>query len=401
MSSPPIVPTRSLARRGSAALVALLAVATASATFFQGGLAVLAADVIESLDMSRARLGFAFAVFSLTGGVLSPMLGRFADRAVVRVLMALFLLAATGLLVAAAATSFAWIVFAAFLGGLALGAGNPVTNKLVLQGISTARRGLALGIKQAGPPLALFMAGIVLPPLAGVVGWRWALAIAASVPLAGLVATRFIVESPEAIEPGPSESERPPGSDQSAAGWLTAIGFAVAAGAGAIIGFLPLYSIEELGLSAAAAGWLAAIVGFTGIIARVAWGAAAPRFSHPIVPLTILAVASLAASLLILASNEVVGLIWLAAAATGSSMLGWHSVAWLALLSSVAASGVGRSTGLVQVGSSIGFATGPPLVGTIIDTTGSYTIAWTVVSAIFALALLLTLVWRRSSGAAV
>ncbi len=375
--------------------VALLAAATASATFFQGALSVLAAEVIASLDMSRSMLGIAFAVFSLTSGVFSPSLGRLADRSVVRMLTVLFGLSAIGLLVAAAATSYVWVLLGALIGGVALGAGNPVTNKLVLHGVSQARRGLALGIKQAGPPLGLFMAGIALPPLASVAGWRWALAITAAVPLAGAVVAHLVAGGVADASTG-SDDESTTSSGDNAAGWLTAIGFAVAAGAGAIIGFLPLYSIEELGLSAGAAGWLAAVVGVTGIVARVAWGAAAPRFRHPIVPLTILAAASLAASLLILISGQLVWLVWVAAASAGLSMLGWHSVAWLALLSSVAASGVGRSTGFVQVGSSVGFAVGPPLVGVLIDTTGAYAPAWGLVAGLFAAALAMTLLWRRS-----
>ena len=79
-------------------------------------------------------------------------------------------------------------------------------------------------------------------------------------------------------------------------------------------------------------------------------------------------------------------------------MLAWHAVAWLALLSSVEGADIGRATGLVQFGNSIGFASGPPLIGYLVDRSGSYDSAWALVTALFALAVVLTAAWRRTTN---
>lgn len=65
------------------------------------------------------------------------------------------------------------------MGGLALAVGNPVTNKLVALHVLPAARGLVMGIKQSGVQIGAFLAGMLLPALAGVLGWRWALGAAA------------------------------------------------------------------------------------------------------------------------------------------------------------------------------------------------------------------------------
>lgn len=380
-----------------AALVVLLAVATTAGTYLQGALSVLSAEVIDEFGISRSQLGVFFTIFSVTGGLSSPLLGSLTDLRVRRMLAGLFVVATAGLLLTAAAPSFGWVLVGGVIGGLALGAGNPATNKIVSEQVSMRRRGLAIGVKQAGPPLGLLLSGVLLPPLASAFGWRWALAVTAVFPIAGILATRRLVpadrpRSPARVVGGGRAREVRSG--RLTLGYLAGIGMLVAMGGSGIIAFLPLYAREDVGMSAVMAGLVAAVMGVTGVVARVLWGIYANRFRHASAPLAALSVAAFMSSFALWAGSGAPWLLWLGAFGSGASMLAWHAVAWLALLSAVEADGVGRATGLVQLGNSVGFGSGPPLVGLLVDSF-SYAWGWAFVAACFGLATILTLLWRR------
>ena len=384
--------------RRVAALVALLGAATAAGAYLQGALSVLSSHIIAEFGVTRSQLGLTFTVFSITGGLASPLVGRLSDIWTRRMLAALFVVAATGLLMAAAAPALPWVLVATVVGGLGLAIGNPVTNKIVSQQVSAQRRGLAIGVKQAGPPLALFAAGLLLPPLVSAFGWRTALALSASIPLAGLVGTRLLVppdwrRSDDTSAPLQSTAEVQAG--RHTVGYLAVIGMLVGMGGAGIIAFLPLYAQESVGLSPVVAGLVAAVMGVTGVVARVLWAVVADRFVHPTRPLTALSIVAFAATIALWAGSAAPWLLWLGALGTGASMMAWHAVAWLALVNAVHADGIGKATGLVQLGNGFGFGVGPPLFGMIVDASG-YGPGWAFVAACFALSTILTLLWRRA-----
>ena len=380
--------------------MALLSVATAVGTYLQGALSVLAADVIEEFDISRSQLGLAFLVFSMTGATGSPLMGKLADVSTRRVMAILFAAGASGIVLAGTAPGFPWLLAAAFVGGLGLAAGNPVTNRIVADRISMRRRGIVIGIKQAGPPMGLLAAGLALPPLAAVFGWRGALVLTATLPLLGLVATRALVPRHNRTVEAPPETIASVAHDRAgrvAVRWLGVIGLVVAMGGGGLIAFIPLFAEEAVGLSATAAGLLAALMGLSGVVGRVVWGANAAKFQEATTPLSGLAFAAGLATISVWAGTTAVWLLWLGVVALGGTMLAWHAVSWVALLNAVEAPSIGRATGVVQLGNSVGFASGPPVIGLLIDQTGSYGWGWAVVTCLFGLAAVLTLLWRHVS----
>jgi predicted MFS family arabinose efflux permease len=375
--------------------VLLLAAATAAAAYLQASLSVLSVYLVSDLGITRSQLGIAFAAFSVIGGLVAPLVGSVADRSTRMVMVGLFGLSAVSVLATAAAPNYAWLLVAAVIGGISFAAGNPVTNRLVFEEVSPARRGLAMGIKQTGPPLALLAAGVFVPPVATQIGWRWAFGVTAVAPLLGMAVTGLLVPREE-----PHSGERATGSDGDdkprdvAVLWLTWASLVASAGIGAVIAFVPLYAHERLGLAESAAGAVAALIGLFGVAGRIMWGAAAHRLPDPVSGLGFVAAAALGATALIWAASGTPGLIWLAAVAVGFSMPAWHVVAWLALLERRGRSGVGRATGVVHLGTSFGFAAGPPLMGALVDGLGSYDWGWAMVVGMFAVTVILMAVWR-------
>lgn len=378
------------------ALVALLGAAMATATYLQGALSVVSSFVIDEFGLSRSQLGAAFTAFSLTGAFASPVMGALTDRNTRGVMAGLFGVSGLAVVTVSAAPSFPILLAGCIVGGVALGAGNPVTNRLIADQIGAARRGLVVGLKQAGPPLGLLVAGAVLPPLALAVGWRWALGVSALIPLAGMVATPILLSRARQGETAPATrmSEENP-ETRSVVLWLTVIGLGVALSLSAAIAFVPLYAQERVGTTAGTAGALAAAMGLAGVVGRILWGAAAGRFARPSSALLVISAISLVAILAVALAQELgVWILWVGVFGVGFSMLAWHAVAWLVIIDRVGIGGVGRASGVMQLGNSFGFAVGPLIAGVLIDATDSYVVAWSTVAAVLGISTILT-VWIR------
>ena len=366
------------------------------ATYLQGALSVVSSFVIDAFGLTRSQFGSVFTAFSLTGAVASPFMGALTDRDTPKVMAGLFGLGGLAVLTVAVAPNF-WVVLAgSVVGGLALGAGNPATNRVIADHIGVARRGLVVGLKQAGPPMGLLIAGVILPPLALASSWRWALGSTVLIPLAGMVATLVLLSRSHRGESAPSTRMSEESTEtRSVVLWLTVIGLGMAVALSAVIAFVPLYAQERLGATAATAGGLASVLGLTGVAGRIGWGAIANRFSRPSHALLVITAVSLVATAAIaLAQAAGLWMLWTGVVAGGFSMMAWHAVGWLVIIDRVGAGGVGKASGVMQLGNSIGFATGPLMAGIIIDTTHSYTSAWAVVGGVLMLAGILTM-WIR------
>src|SRR5699024_189298 len=94
----------------------------------------------------------------------------------------------------AAVLGTAWaLAMAMVVAGFAMALGNPLTNRLIATNVAAPHRGLFTGIKQAGVPSVLFLAGLALPALALYIGWRGALLASLLVVAAGgVLAARYL-----------------------------------------------------------------------------------------------------------------------------------------------------------------------------------------------------------------
>jgi cyanate permease len=132
------------------------------------------------------------------------------------------------------------------------------------------------------------------------------------------------------------------------------------------------------------------------VAGRILWGGFAGRFRRASTALLVMSVtAVLAAGSLLSAHWLGAPAVWGATVALGGSAMAWHAVAWLFIIEEVGAAAVGRASGVVQIGNSLGAAAGPPLLGFVIDGTGSYLVGWIVVAGLFAAMAVLTVLLRR------
>ncbi|MEL7155135.1 MAG: MFS transporter [Actinomycetota bacterium] len=365
--------------------------AMTASTFQLFLIAVLAATLIEELDIGRWQLGMLGAVNTGVGALCAPRLGRVADRLGARRSMVLvFVVSGVGLLATAAAASFAGLVAASAVSGVPQGASNPVTNKLIAEQVPGPQQSPVMGIKQSGVQLAVFLAGATMPSAAATFGWRWAVTIAGLVTLllGGLVALRrdhpAVPEAGSTTEGGDAaevDPDRP--STRGFVNQVAVYAFLMGMCAGGVTRFYPLYANEVLGYSEAVAGVSVSIAGVTAIVARIVWAQAVNTRVGLRLALAVMALGSVATiAALFAAESGAPWLLWPAVVGLAFTVAAWNVVAMLAVIRSVPRQHAGGATGVVLLGFLGGLTIAAPLVGYSIDVLDSYRPAWLLLAAL-------------------
>ncbi len=357
---------------------------------------VLATFLIDDLSLSRTQLGLAVAAASVVSAVGSLTLGSITDRRGARAaLVSLFVTAGLSLVVLAAATAFVWLAAAALLCGVCLALSNPATNRIVAERIAPGRHGVVTGIKQSGEMVAFLVAGVLMPLGALALGWRWTVALASVVAWVAALLTLFVVPPSDQVAPaGPSDSPITGGISPGVY-VLAALTLFMGLAGGSITTYLPLYAEEAVGLPVTQAGATMAVIGLVAIVGRIGWSHAAGRLQDPSRALLLMApVGIVAGSVIWAASHLGAPLLWLGVVLWGFSAFSMAAVAMVALIGMVPLAGLGRASGLVLAGMSVGLTLGPPIFGAAVDISGTYDAGFVLVVASFVGATALLLAWR-------
>lgn len=373
-------------------LALLLALGMTASTITVPLISVLAPFILDDLGMSRTQLGVIVAVTPVTGGLLSPLAGWMTDRIEGLVMLSgVFALSVTVLAGVTLSPAFSWLLLSAALGGFLTAAGNPVTNKLIVDLLPPGRRGWVTGIKQSGLQIGMLVAGVMLPPLAIAFGWRIAAVSLATLPLMGLIVMRLSSNWPEgAARPNIVGG----GAAIPGAWWLTSFAFLMGSVNSVVIGFLPLYVEESLDFSKAAAGGIIALVGVVALVARISWGRVAERAVRLSSPLAAIAVIGAVGTILIrFAPDFSSAAVWVGAALVAATLISWNGAGMFAVLSMAAPHDVGRFSGQVQLGFFLGLGASPVVFGTLVDRTDSYAVGWSCIVALALVSVAVSLSW--------
>ncbi len=387
---------RSFSKMG---LGAVTAATMATSTFAIVISSVLAVQLIDEFDISRAQIGLLALGNGIVGALASPIFGRVTDwLGSVRSVTAALATGVVTLAIWAFSPTYEVLMAGALLTGLANAWGNPATNALIVDTIPPGDRGVVTGIKQSGVQMGTFLGGLLLPLFAGWWSWRVAILLFLLLPTGALIAMigrnavdRNAARKVRSVEPLPTSVR-----------WVAAYGSISGLATSAMLVFLPLFANEHLGWSETAGGLTIAMVGFAGIFARIFW----PRFSERRIghgrTLRILAtMTTISATLLALISLDSIGgwLIFPAVVLLGGGAIAWNAVGMLAVMDFSPEGGVGKGTGFVLLGFLTGLALGPPLMGLSVDRLGSYTPGWTAVAILLVISALIS--FRVPSGTVV
>jgi predicted MFS family arabinose efflux permease len=375
-----------------------MAVATFPLTIFS----VLAADLIEEFDVSRAQLGFLVTSTGLVGALVSPYFGQLTDRlgavSATRWVLSLGIVAHVAL---AVSPVYAILIGAALLSGLPNGWTNPATNALIVDNLPSGKRGVVTGVKQSGVQIGVFLGGLLLPLFASLWNWRVAIAIFIIIPASGLIGMwgRKDRQEPHHYEEDWIDARLP-----ASIKWIAVYGAVSGTATSAMFGFIPLFAEEDQLWSAQAAGTLMAIVGIIGVIARIIWPSVSERRLGHGPTLRVLALLSLVSAVLLAMAAMGAAPSWVLVPASiliGGGAIAWNAVGMLAVMDLAPPGMVGKGTGIVLLGFLGGVAVGAPLLGLSVDLWQTYAAGWFAVAALlFACALIAGRIPRGSSLAA-
>lgn len=364
---------------GKGSLSYVTASAMAIATFPITAFAVLASELIDEFDVSRAQIGLLVTATGVVGALSSPGFGRLTDRlGPIRSTRGVLLLGTLTLVGVGLAPTYGLLVVGALSTGLPNGWSNPATNSLIVSNLAQGARGVVTGIKQSGVQVGTFLGGLLLPPLAAIFSWRLALGSFIIVPLVGLLVLGNRTGTTRAESAGSTSGPVP-----RPVRWVAIYGALSGFSTSAMFGFLPLFAEEDQLWSPAAAGSMVAIVGLIGIAARVGWPAYAERRLGYGPTLRVLAsLTATSAVLLALIAGDLLDSWALVPAAIllGGGAIAWNAVGMLAVMDLSSEQMVGKSTGLVLLGFLSGVATGAPVMGWSVDTFETYVPGFAVVA---------------------
>jgi MFS family permease len=321
---------------------------------------------------TRGEASLGALVGTAAAALASIPTGRLVDRYGGRpVALASLALLAVGFCALGALTHdlASFLVIAAALSLVTAGSSPLSFTRLVVARFDRSR-GMALGLVLAGTGLGAILIPALLTPYVAREGWRSGyLLLAAEVPIATLMRQPVF------------------------ALLLATFFLAATAVLGTVVQFVPMLS--DWGLSPAAAGGIAALIGVAAIAGRLVAGALLDRFpAHAIAALLFVAAAS---GLVVLALGGVTF------AATGALITGLAIGAEVDLIAFLVARhfppiAYGKAYGAIYTGFLVGGALGPALSGFLHDATGDYRASLFGAAALLTGAALLALRLRPHKG---
>lgn len=362
------------------------------------GLPSLAPLLRDDLALSRQQAGSFLSAYYVGSLVMAFPAGWLADRlGVGRTMIIGQGLVGAFLLTMAVAPSYPLLMLAVVLAGVGYGMVNPTSTKGVMIWFPARSRATVVGLKQTGLPLGGTLGALLLPALAGPLGWRGAVAVSGAVVGASALAALWLYGEPPRPEAAPgAPAERPSVRTvlTNPSLWLVSCATLLfAAVQVAWISYLSLYLQEVLGLSVVVAGFYLAQGQATGTLGRIFFGILSDRLFGGRRRIILVLAGSLSGCLALLMTTVSAGTpgwaLSLLALGFGLVGIGWNGVQHALLAELAGRESAGTAVGLGLAVSALGVILGPPLFGLVVDRFGDYRWGWYSLAAGMALALAL------------
>ncbi len=397
-----------LGRAAAPTLLAFLLLSVGA--FLPNSVGALAVLMQADLGFDDAQLGLLLTMFWVCASVLGALVGSLTDRTGWRVATVVgCVLVSLALGTAAVAPGYGVLLVAMAVAATGFTFSSPTSNLVIVQLVALRRQSFAFGLKQTAPIVVTMASGLAVPVVGERWGWRWALLVIAPAVIGSLAfAVRWNRGTARTGGPPTGPSDRASGvsgavpagpgrlladgGGRELRGLVVAIGFGSFGMAGAS-GFA-VRSLVEADVSVSTAGLVLAVAGLGALVVRVVGGWWLDRVDGGSdgVVLVLVALGGAGAALMatMVPGAMVVGLVLCVCA-------GWT---WPPVLMMRGirrfAHAPGRASGVLQIGTSVGAATGPLVVGLVVERV-SFVAAWVVVAISATLALAAVLAVRRGA----
>lgn len=364
--------------------------AQASTCLFLYGLPMLVPQLRAELGISLGTAG-ALVGAPAIGLLLTLVLwGAIADRHGERLVIAIGLLLAAGLLLWAASLHSVVLLGLALAAAGAAGASvNAASGRMVLGWFAPSERGLAMGLRQTAQPLGVALAALLLPAVAG----RWSVGAALLLPaaLCGLVGVLVLVFVLDPPRPGTASGHSAGSPYRTPVLWrLHAASTLLVVPQFTVSAFSMSYLVSARHWDPLAAGRLLFAAQLLGAFGRIGAGRWSDQVGSRLRPMRQLAVASAAVMLAVAAGDAAGSVLVIAALVAGAVItvadngLGFTAVAELA-----GSAWAGRALGAQNTAQNLASALTPGLLGVLIGGHG-YPMAFTVAAVFPLLAIVMT-----------
>ena len=344
----------------------------------------------RDLDFDEARFGLAISCFfaaaattALLGGGIADRLGRRRSTVLAGVIS---VLGGAGL--AWGAHSYAVLVVAMIVLGIANAAMQVTSNLSLAKSIPLHRQGLAFGIKQSAIPFAIVLGGLAVPSVGVIIGWRWTFGITALLALLVIAGGLFLPREAVTRAAIPGSMEKAPALALA----LTAGAMAVASAAVNSLGAFVASWGFQIGMTPSQTGFLMAAGSGLSICARVLTGHRADRRGGRNLPV-VAAQMVFGSAMLAVISIASIPTLWVSAILAFAVGWAWPGLMLFAVVR-VGREAPGAASGAVQAGAFVGGASGPALFGVLVSHQG-YPFAWRVAALFLLIAAGLVVLARR------
>lgn len=414
IGTPPANTNNALLDSGRSVIAVLILSLNFGVVFFdRNAVGFLVPFIQPDLQLSNTQIGALAAALALTWAISGYVIGHFADSHGRRKLIIITstLIFSLSSFISGLAWSFATLLMARLLMGLAEGGVMPVSQSLTSDLVSERRRGLAMGVMQAfgSNLLGGVVAPLVLIALATQLGWRTTFYLTAIPGLICVLLMAWLVPDQERTHLDDTTTGGP-GEPLSLLKLLNRnvvlcciISICLVSYNSICWYFVPLFLTAERGLSPETMSWLLAMLGFSAVVTAFAIPALSDKWGRkPVMILFSLVGVIMPLSALFLPAN-------FALLAVGF-FIGWAVLGVYPIFMSIipmetvgmasAAKVLGLVVGIGELG---GGVFGPGLAGYAADLTDLTAPLWimgglTIVSAILSLGLHETAPARRKGG---
>ncbi|MFI7466830.1 MFS transporter [Nonomuraea sp. NPDC049646] len=369
----------------------ILGVATftqAASAFFVQGIGAMSVHLQRDLRLNTTQLGLLQSAAQLLPLAGLLVAGRLLDRHGERWVVGIgALVVAAALAAGSATTGYVSLVVVLLVVGAGYSAVQPGGSKLVASWFDASKRGLAMGIRQAGLPLGGVLAAFVLPALATSFGRRSTFVAGALVALSGAVVFMALCRHPPDRRPAPGASRvrpellRGPYLKKVILSGTSMV--AVHSGVGVLT---VLYLHEVASMDAASAALVYVAVQCAGALGRVCLAAWSDRHSSGRYACVMTCLAAVIIGMTLLATP--VGRSPVAACLL-FSWLGFFGIGWYGPWIAYAAESAppdhtGSVLGLAMAVNQVAIVLTPPVLGLLTDLTGGFAPAWALLAALTA-----------------
>lgn len=349
--------------------------------------------LVRDLGIKPGLLGYAtMSTFGLAA-VLSPFASILVDRlGSRRALALLFLAVAVAFTALIILPGFLGVVAAVAVCGIAQALCNPVTNVLIARQVPPEKKAFVVGLKQSGVQMGALFAGLVMPGIALMLGWRAVFALL--VPIALVLAAAAPLIAPPHFTSGRNPIKL--AGPNRLLLLLMNVQLCAGMALSAFITFLPIVA-TTLGVSRPEAGVMIATFGAFGVLSRVLLtplGAKLTDESWLLFALLVLSAVALAFTMG--ASPTAHWTLWLGAAGMGLTAVATNAVAMGMILRDSSFGSPASASGWLSTAFFGGFALGAPAFGAIFNTALSAQGAWSATIAIVACGCLFALALAKA-----